>query len=568
MPDFELTDPRGKRFIVTAPDGTTQEEAMAYAQSQFSEPPPMPTMGQVARNAVPKAVANLVNTPQTVADLVGKGLASLPFAGHFPALKKLGEPEPNYPMQFAEKIGAVDPAMNPQTGPQRVLDTAVQSGVSTALAPFSGVPGLLKNMAVGATSGAAAQTTKELTGSDLLAVAVGLATPFALSGLGREKTTLNPVKRSTLEAAQDAGYVVQPSTVKPTFTSNKLESIAGKAAVVQDASLRNQETTNRLAAKAIGIADDSPLTPELLADVREQAAQPYREIAELSPRAKSALEKLKEARFEAKEQWNYYKRTGKPEAGKEARFWDTRSEQYERVIENEANKIVNIYGVKPGTASTPSAQPVQTGRAPLPASAQLETRAMTEQNAGLPGAPISQPSAQPAGMTLDAELLGQRTAGASDLMARLKASRQLIARTYDVERALGIGDGNVSAPAIARMLKSGKPLTGELRVIGQFAQAFPRMAREAAHVPPPSVSGTDAASSALLGTMGYGAAGGPVGLLAAGLPLMRTPARNLVLSKGYQSGLLKAPVPIGQTMTRAGLAASPLINTILQPAPR
>jgi len=79
------------------------------------------------------------------------------------------------------------------------------------------------------------------------------------------------------------------------------------------------------------------------------------------------------------------------------------------------------------------------------------------------------------------------------------------------------------------------------------------VARDASSLPPPSVSGTDAASSAILGGIGYGAAGGPAGLLAAGLPLLRSPARNLVLSGGYQSRLLREASPLSQSLTKGAL---------------
>ena len=39
MPDYEITSPEGKRFVVTAPDGATQEQVLAYAQQQFSSAP-------------------------------------------------------------------------------------------------------------------------------------------------------------------------------------------------------------------------------------------------------------------------------------------------------------------------------------------------------------------------------------------------------------------------------------------------------------------------------------------------------------------------------------------------
>lgn len=40
MPDFEITDPNGKKFIVTAPDGASHEQVLSYAQSQFKPPAP------------------------------------------------------------------------------------------------------------------------------------------------------------------------------------------------------------------------------------------------------------------------------------------------------------------------------------------------------------------------------------------------------------------------------------------------------------------------------------------------------------------------------------------------
>jgi hypothetical protein len=39
MPDYEITSPDGKKFVVTAPDGATQEQVLAYAQEQFAQAP-------------------------------------------------------------------------------------------------------------------------------------------------------------------------------------------------------------------------------------------------------------------------------------------------------------------------------------------------------------------------------------------------------------------------------------------------------------------------------------------------------------------------------------------------
>ena len=41
MPDFEITAPDGRKFIVTAPDGATQDEVLAYAQKQHGSARPL-----------------------------------------------------------------------------------------------------------------------------------------------------------------------------------------------------------------------------------------------------------------------------------------------------------------------------------------------------------------------------------------------------------------------------------------------------------------------------------------------------------------------------------------------
>jgi hypothetical protein len=47
-----------------------------------------------------------------------------------------------------------------------------------------------------------------------------------------------------------------------------------------------------------------------------------------------------------------------------------------------------------------------------------------------------------------------------------------------VQKALNATTGNVSATKLGQQLGRGKPLSGELKQAGQFAQAFPKAARE------------------------------------------------------------------------------------------
>jgi hypothetical protein len=272
----------------------------------------------------------------------------------------------------------------------------------------------------------------------------------------------NATRDATLKEAQEAGYVVPQSAVNPSFLSNRVESFAGKDALKQDAQIRNQQVTNALARKAVEIADDVPITPGLLKTKRTEFSEPYRQVSSLSPIAKAALEKLKEARAETNAWYKSYDRSAHPVHLKRAQRLEQRADTLEAVLEREAKR-----------------------------------------------------------------------AGKPDLIAKLRESRQKIAKTYDVERALNVGDSNVSANLIGNMIDRGKPLSAELATIGKFDQAFRPFNREAGMVPAPGVSALEP-----LAMTGYGLGGaavlGPGGLVAGAIPLARPSVRSMMLSDIYQ----------------------------------
>src|SRR5689334_7124660 len=101
----------------------------------------VPTMGQVAMNAVPKGVANLVNTPVALYNLGKAGLGKLGV--------DVSEPTPNYPMQSMHSAGLVNPAYDPQTPEQRIVDTAIQTGVGMLAMPAKGLAEVAKNVGLG-----------------------------------------------------------------------------------------------------------------------------------------------------------------------------------------------------------------------------------------------------------------------------------------------------------------------------------------------------------------------------------------------------------------------------------
>lgn len=376
---------------------------------------------------------------------------------------------------------------------------AIAGGITKALPAATTLAG---KMGVGAVAGGAAAGAQPLPGDNELSTdkltqmgggaVVGAALPAVAHGVKSFIGTnrLNPTQQATLKEGQAAGYTVPPSTVNPSGLNNTLESVAGKAAVGQEAAARNQKITNALTARALGLPKDTVMTPRALEAVRDTAGKVYDEVDQLSPVAKTALRELREARHKTNLNFNHYFKSADPAALEKAEYHKGLAGLFEQEIENEARK-----------------------------------------------------------------------AGKPQLVKALADARMKIAKTYNVEKALSESDSNISAPTLGRMFdsKGGKAVTGEIATIGKMADAFPSVMREGAKVPTAGVSGTDAAASAILGTLGYGA-GGPAGLTAAALPLARPIARNMVLSPTYQKYIAQGMSPqmaaLLDAMTRQAVGAT------------
>ncbi len=435
-------------------------EARASNQPAQASPP----MADVIYQSAVKGMANLPDLPVTIWNLAKTGAAAM-----HPQIKEYATPTAPPVRTFLQEHGILKQEREPQTGPQRIVDAMVQAGVGSAFAPGS----TLANIGTGLASGGAAGLTKEVTGSDLAAAAVGMATPFVARGMAAKPSPLDtPTRQAVLERAKAEGYTFPPTAIRPNFVNERLESIGGKAAVGQDAAMRNQAVTNALAARALDLPEGTPITEGVLKAVRASAGKPYELLAQQSPRAAAMIERLRDARAEASQNFTYYYKSGNPQALRDAQA----AEKSAAVLEKALEKI---------------AQPIQVPTGP-------------------------------------------NTTQMVNLVDEMRKGRATIAKTYDIEKSLNLGDASVDPRMLARLQDQGRPLTGELKTIAETTAAFRPFMREGAMIPQPGVSGTDAAASALLGTMGYGAAGGPAGLMAAGLPLLRGPARALALSPHYQ----------------------------------
>jgi hypothetical protein len=215
-------------------------------------------------------------------------------------------------------------------GANTVAGAGVIGGINGLLQPTQGDESRLKNVATGTVLSAGGQYLGGKAGDLLQAkLADSLASKSA-------EQTRNAVRDATLKTGQEAGYVVPPSAVKPSFIGNRLESLGGKAAIGQEAASRNQEITNALARKAVGLADDTPVTGQALEAVRTAAGKPYQEVAALSKIAADDLEALKAARHEAQVYFKHYNVSADPASLEKAKAARSLSNMLEQSLEAEA----------------------------------------------------------------------------------------------------------------------------------------------------------------------------------------------------------------------------------------
>lgn len=275
---------------------------------------------------------------------------------------------------------------------------------------------------------------------------------------GFVKPSQDFVRQQTLANSRQVGYVVPPSTTNPTVANKVMESIGGKIATAQDAAARNQNVTNTLAKKALGLSDDAPLTEGALSALRKEAGDAYQTLrgagaTNIDQAATKQLDDLA-AKFSGSKL-------------KEALGGG-----------NDIPKIVQALKDEPLTGDTA-----------VDVIDLLRGKADVAYRAGdkMIGKGYKQ-IAETVERVMEGKLSGEA-------LKKFRDARQLIAKSYSVEGAFNPSTGNVSAQKLATQLAKRKPLSGELKTAAQFGQAFPKAAQEV--VDSGSVRNTDVALGAV-----------------------------------------------------------------------
>lgn len=301
-------------------------------------------------------------------------------------------------------------------------------------------------------------------------------------------------------AAQKSGYVLPPTQVKPSLGNRLMEGVAGKTSTQQNASVRNQVVTDRLARSALGLPEDAALDLATMQRVRQQAGQAYQQLRNLGEVVPD--DKYRHALADIASSYR----------GASASFPGLADDAVGSLIDSMNVGRFNADGAV-------DAMTILRNRA---------DKAFASGDKGLAKATK--------GVSAALEDLLERHAqqvGSPEAVRALKDARQLIAKSYSVEKALNPALGSVSAKKLAQQLYKGKPLSGELGQIAEFGAAFPTAAQQVERMGSlPQLSPLD---WAVAGTAS--AAQGPVGML--GL-LARPAARSAALSGPVQRGLLSA----------------------------
>ncbi len=390
------------------------------------------------------------------------------------------------------KIGAAAGATAPAIlasmipGGQGLAGSIITGAALGGAEPTSEGESALKNAAAGGIGGAAGYGLSKLLGAGAEKVIQARAASQAA----------NAVKDAAAVDTKAAGYVIPPSQTNPTLTNRALEGLAGKISTGQAASVKNQTTTNALARQALGMAPDAPLTTDALKAVRQQAGQAYDVVKNLGPvtaDAKYANDLLSISSSTKNAAKNF------PGLAKDEIDDVVASLNQKSFDSSGAVDAIRLVRDKADAAFSQGDKSL--GKAYRAAADAIE--GVLERNLQASGNP--------------------------DALAAFQQARQLIAKSYSVEKALNPVTGNVAAQKLGSQLARQKPLSGELETIAKLGLAYPKAAQEIT-TSIPGVSPLD-----FMGAAGLSAATANPLMMATAAA--RPVARSVILSRPYQAAM-------------------------------
>jgi hypothetical protein len=490
---FQMPDGRVARFEV--PEGTTPEQANTMMQQHFSQSPQGGDKLELAKE--PSTFDNLAAGFKSGLKGVGQGIGQVIGTTSREDVAKQRELDKPVLDTTAGTIGNIAGTVAGYApaafipGVNTALGGAIVGAGIGAIQPSASTNETLANTGLGGVGGAIGSKISQFLASRAAARAArSAAVAPAISA-----------KNATLEAAQKARYAVPPQDSGAGTGSQLLNAVSGKIKTEQKASVLNQAVTNSKAAKAIGLPEHEPITLDAIDGVRKQAGKAYEAVRGVGQIKADGL--------------------FKQELGDIVKKYQSASKDFPGLLNDDVTKVVS--NVDRPQFSSDSA---------IDAIGILRKQGDAAYRSGNSEVGAASKKAADAIESMIGRHL--KTSGApQDLITNFQNARQLIAKTYTVEKALNTGSGNIKAAKIAAEMEKKGTLTGDLKDIGKFAKAFPRSNQELAGVNPWSV--IDA------GVAGIG--GGVVNPMIAAGVAARPVVRSMILSPTYQKMFVKGAMP-------------------------
>lgn len=511
---------KGNMYTQSAQDTQYSPEGIPLNTSSYGSAP------TGATKDVAQALTSTTSLPLSMAT----GIAKAP-AGVAQALSKLmGSNAGDVPVNA---INQIEQGTQSQMGDIGKAVNQVGSVVGQASPFMAGgigqIPSFVKRfgagVGVGALSGVATPEETGLTPEKFanakgqnMTIQGALGGAFPVLGAGASKladmvrgTKMSPQMLTAIEEARKAGYTVPPTQAGGGVMNRLLEGVAGKISTLQEASVRNQAVTDKFAKKALGLPEDAILSNDLIKSIRDDAGKAYENLklsgtVKTSPKFIQALDNIKPYQDAI-------------QAAKD--FPDELANPIIKVIDSlkRPNFDVNSAVSKINLLRNDADIAFRKGDTAL--------------------AKTNKDASQVLENTIENHLANTKQ---TDLLDKFRKARQTIAKTYEVEKSMNATTGTVNAQKLAARLQAGKPLSGELKEIAQFSQAFPKASQT-----PERIGGTigisplDASVAGL--TFGGSLLGGEdkgSSALNAALALgIRPAARKAVLSDFMQNRLVK-----------------------------
>ncbi len=325
MPNFTFTGPQGQQITVSGPDGSTPAQAFqimqqhmgqttnnpavtkqaGYQASDTGQFTPIQNAGQQAQAPTGNAALGALQGASNAVLGAGNSMA----AGAYAALKPhagMDEASQNFdtanqflqgnqigtPTAPTANINATDAARQAVQGaaasmagaPQALYDTGVNKlGALANKLPWApAVTQFINQHPALQKFQAATQGLGDVAANTVLPAVVGGTAKLAGSGIA---DAISPITKPLIDA-RNAGYVIPPSDAALKggavgLGSKALEGLAGSAKLKTDASIKNQQVTNDLAAQELGLPKGTPLTPDALDSVRAPAEAVYQKMGSL-----------------------------------------------------------------------------------------------------------------------------------------------------------------------------------------------------------------------------------------------------------------------------------------------